>query len=422
MKTTSLLTFSLACASLLLVGCGTSSSDSSTTATTLTSGQLIDNYVQNIDYSCADGTTGVTDVNGSFQCKTLPVKFKLEGLELGEVSSLANDKQVFPQDLLHVSREDTNNTDVIAMARFLQSCDEDNNSRNGIQIRQEVKNAFADKNITFNSKDVDYYATEANVTLIDEDDAVTHLQETTDFVAEVDEKDAKIPQTVLDALYTPAVELSQATKDTLAYMGNEERLAYDVYTVLYDYHQDRATEIKALTNIANNSETTHIATVQLLVKKYITDLSDFNNTDVTDVNFTTAYADYNITELPTGQYNIQAIQDLYDALIAKGKASKQDALEVGCMVEVTDISDLDEDIATAQDDNASDIVTAFEFLRDGSYTHYWSFDKSLKNMGVTDGCCSLGDEYCHPEYPQNTNGQNKDGSGSGEQHQHGKNK
>lgn len=82
----------------------------------------------------------------------------------------------------------------------------------------------------------------------------------------------------------------------------------------------------------------------------------------------------------------------------------QAALEVGCMVEVTDINDLLADIETARADGATDIVAAFEFLRDGSYSHYWAFDNGLKNMGVTDGCCSLGDAYCHPEYPNTPKG------------------
>jgi len=52
----------------------------------------------------------------------------------------------------------------------------------------------------------------------------------------------------------------------------------------------------------------------------------------------------------------------------------------------------------------NDVVNAFEFLRYGSYSHYWAFDSGLKNMGVTDGCCILGDEYCHPEYSDNNKG------------------
>jgi len=225
-----------------------------------------------------------------------------------------------------------------------------------------------------------------------------------------------IPDAVLTAIDSPAVELTQETKDTLAYMGNEERLAYDVYMELYKYHLENSDlEIKQLTNIATNAEMNHLKTVQLLVEKYITDLSEFSNTNSDrdqelslDMNFTS----YSVEELPTGEYNIDVIQELYDALMAKGQQSEQDALEVGCMVEVTDINDLDEDLAIATASNADDIVVAFEYLRDGSYSHYWSFDNSLKNMGIEDGCCSLGDDFCHPEYPQTEN-ENGNGQGHG---------
>jgi len=76
---------------------------------------------------------------------------------------------------------------------------------------------------------------------------------------------------------------------------------------------------------------------------------------------------------------------------------------VGCLVEVVDIDDLDAYIAQAIDANASDVLTVFNFLREGSYSHYGTFDEGLKNMGITDGCCSLSDfeehHLCHPEYP-----------------------
>ena len=445
MKTLTYLSLSLVTAGLLLSGCGSSSSDdlSTTTSVVATSGQLVDNYVANVDYTCSDGTQGVTDENGTFNCSSLPVEFHLGGLKLGQINTLPRDKQVFPQDLVGVPRIDVNNTAVRKMAQFLQSCDDDNNTRNGILIKAHIKTAFADKHETFDPNDVDVYATDANITLISEDDALTHLEETTTFVEHVNEhgnnKDdvtqqgGGIPQKILDALLTPAVALTQETKNTLAYMGNEERLAYDVYTVLYNYQKDQGVELKQLTNIANNSETTHIATVQLLVEKYIKDISEFTNVDNNTTNFDMSYLDFNASTLPTGVYNIDAIASLYNTLITKGQSSAQDALEVGCMVEVTDINDLDRDIAIAQESNATDIVTAFEFLRDGSYSHYWAFDKGLKNMGVTDGCCVLGDPYCHPEYPQNENshsdtggqqggnGQgNGDGTGAG--HQYGKNR
>jgi len=277
--------------------------------------------------------------------------------------------------------------------------------------------------------------------LIDEDDAAAHLEETTTFVEHVNEHGSNkesnaqqggqgIPQKILDALLTPATVLTQNAKDTLAYMGNEERLAYDIYTVLYNYHKEQGTEIKPFLNIANNSEATHIATVQLLVEKYISSIDEFSNIDNNTTNFDISYLDRNATTLPTGVYNIDAIQSLYDTLLAKGQASAQDALEVGCMVEVTDINDLLEDIQIAQDSNASDVVTAFAFLRDGSYSHYWAFDKALKDMGVTQGCAVAGEAYNHPEYPQNEKGQgngeghqgDQTGTGGGAGKQYGKNR
>ncbi len=111
--------------------------------------------------------------------------------------------------------------------------------------------------------------------------------------------------------------------------------------------------------------------------------------------------------MPAGKYGISKIQSLYDALESKGSESAQDALEVGCMVEVTDINDLNDYIDLAESDGAQDVVDAFTVLRNASYEHYWAFDQGLRNMGVDDGCCSLGIigevDYCHSEYPKNGN-------------------
>jgi hypothetical protein len=217
-----------------------------------------------------------------------------------------------------------------------------------------------------------------------------------------------VPDSVLIAINGPMSSLTQDAKNSIAFMGNEERLAHDVYTNLYNYHlQNSAIEITPLLNIANNAEQYHINSVQLLVEKYITDFSDFTNinSDVTQaMNLDMDYAIYPITELPSGEYNIDSINELYSSLMNKGMQSQQDALEVGCMVEVTDINDLNEDLALASESNASDVVTVFEYLRDGSYSHYWSFDSSLINEGISEGCCSLGTEWCHPEYPQTERG------------------
>jgi hypothetical protein len=373
-------------ASFLLLGCSGGGSSDSTTVTTAVEGQLVDNYVENADYVCGESSTiNRTDKDGRFHCQTLPVSFSLGGLRLGSISALASDKQVFPQDLLSVPRADTTNTEVVAMARFLQSCDNDSNLSTGINISDETKTNLENYDEDFNSSNLESYASDTNITLVEEVASIDHLESTVDFVDAVNAV-TKLPENVKTELLSAESVLTQELKDTLSYMQNEERLAYDVYAELYKIHPS----VNQLNNIAVNSESTHIQTVELLILKYINSVEEFSNIDLgTDLSVTTA-----------GTYNISAIKDLYDLLMAKGSASAQDALEVGCMVEVTDINDLDGDIDLAQTSNATDVEAAFEYLRSGSYTHYWAFDKGLKNMGVTNGCCVLGTAYCHPEYPQ----------------------
>jgi len=113
--------------------------------------------------------------------------------------------------------------------------------------------------------------------------------------------------------------------------------------------------------------------------------------------------------LQPGEFAIEAIQSLYDQLLEKGSLSARDALEVGCMVEVTDVNDLDEDIEIAE--GAEDVTLIFTALRSGSYNHYWAFDKALKSMGVEEGCCALGEAYCKTpdEYPASNGGHDHEG-------------
>jgi len=388
---TILLTSTLA-AAFILSGCGGGSDDTTTTASS--TGYFIDSAVANLDYDCiTDGTSGITDASGAFTCQNMnQVRFRIGNLVLGEIGTLPPDGYVLPQDLVGVSREDVTDPQVTAMAQLLQSLDTDSDPENGITLSVEAKSTMPTE--TFNNAAVDTYMDAASLTpaqIRTQTEAQTHLRATVQNMSQTTTSEPTISTTVS--------ELTQAAKDTIAYMGNEERLAHDLYINLYNYHAAEGTIVTQLQNIALNSEVTHISLVQSLVRKY--DLGAEDLTNVTD-----PVADSSITpdQMPSGQYGIPAIQSLYDTLYAKGISSAQDALEVGCMVEVTDITDLDEDIAIAQESNAQDVVDVFTTLREGSYTHYWSFDKGLKNMGVTDGCCSLGTAYCHPEYPQTEKG------------------
>ncbi len=199
-----------------------------------------------------------------------------------------------------------------------------------------------------------------------------------------------LPAEVQVALDAPVSKLSQELTDTLAFMGNEERLAYDVYNALYEQYGT-----KQFTNIATNGEYQHIGAVQQLIQKYKLD----DTISFTNVVDPLGYMNTPIIEMEAGLYDVPEIQKLYDDLMARA-TTEIEALKVGCIIEVVDVNDLTHDIALAQSENATDVVTVFSFLRDGSYNHYWAFDKGLKNKGVSEGCCTLGVDYCHPEYPQ----------------------
>ena len=409
-KKSTTIILSTAAMGMLLIGCG--SSDSTTTEETAT-GYFIDAAVQNAHYKTSSGKEGVTNAQGQFKYKAgESVTFSLGKLQLGTAVPSANGLTT-PNNL-----SDQNDT-VVLMLQTLQSLDSDGNVSNGITIAQETIDklnklstdiSFADLNettlMTLNStydlgldKDGDSHI-DVNAT-----EAVAHMNESVyEWNKEHSKENTKGTGFNLDD-YLPSPSLTQPLKDSLAYMGNEERLAYDVYLNLYDYHQQNSDmEIKQLYNIATNSESKHISIVQSLVQRY-----DLNASDFTDVN-ETVVNDNNLSEsnMPRGVYDIQAIQDLYDSLYALGQNSQEDALKVGCMVEVTDIDDLDKYITQAQDANATDIEAAFNTLRNGSYNHYWAFDKALKNIGVTNGCYYEGDELLTNKegiYPQNENGQ-----------------
>ncbi|MEN8727783.1 MAG: DUF2202 domain-containing protein [Sulfurovum sp.] len=187
----------------------------------------------------------------------------------------------------------------------------------------------------------------------------------------------------------PVSILSQELKDSITYMYNEEGLAYDVYMNIY-----KVQPVNQLQNIAMNSETKHIEEVNNLAIKYDLNMTQYPDTDVP----------YSIEGIGDGNYSVEPIQDLYTLLYDKGINSRQDALEVGCMVEVVDIDDLDEYIELAEESNASDVLAVFNILISGSYKHYWTFHDALIGMGVADGCCEmakdLGHETC-PTYPRN---------------------
>jgi len=200
---------------------------------------------------------------------------------------------------------------------------------------------------------------------------------------------------------TSTSTLTDEQKDALAYMWNEEKLAKDVYFALNELYPHQT-----LYNIASKSETQHQSMVETLLEKY-----DLN---ILVDNYEDGYSFDSLAAIEPGKFIDENVQSLYDTLYDLGSKSLTDALKVGCMVEVTDINDLNEKIEVSEGNE--DLILVFNNLKSGSYNHYWAFDSALKTLGITDGCCSVGADYCKTtdEYPKEEN----EGHGSGYMYGH----
>lgn len=138
----------------------------------------------------------------------------------------------------------------------------------------------------------------------------------------------------------PSEDLSEAEIAGLLYMREEEKLARDVYVTLFD-----TWGYKMFSNIAQ-SEQTHTEAVRDVLEKYAV------NDPVTDD--------------AVGVFVNVALQQLYTELVVRGQASLVEALKVGALIEDLDISDLQKEIATA--DN-QDVIFVYENLLRGSRNH-----------------------------------------------------
>ena len=140
----------------------------------------------------------------------------------------------------------------------------------------------------------------------------------------------------------------------LKLMREEEKLARDVYMVLYNEWN-----LPIFNNIAN-SEQTHTDAVKTLLDIY--HIEDPVSTD------------------EPGVFANQELQTLYDDLVNQGSASLLEALIVGATVEDLDIFDLNELIAQTEN---QDILLVYNNLVKGSRNHMRSFIEQIENNDGT---------------------------------------
>ncbi len=143
------------------------------------------------------------------------------------------------------------------------------------------------------------------------------------------------------------IATADATAEQLVYLIEEEKLAYDVYSAMFELWGS-----KVFGNILK-SESNHQSQVLAIMK----------NPDIADPRSSTA-----------GVFNNAELQTLYNELVAKGSESAVDAYEVGVAIEVLDIDDLTKMLATAKD---ADVIAMMENLRKGSENHLRAFNNQL---------------------------------------------
>lgn len=152
----------------------------------------------------------------------------------------------------------------------------------------------------------------------------------------------------------PLEELSDAEKNWILHMREEEKLARDVYRVLYEKWG-----AGIFTNISTG-EQTHMDAVKMLITKYgLTDPVVSDN---------------------TGEFTDPELQQLFITLTQQGDAGILAAYRVGATIEDLDLNDLGDAIA---DVDNQDVILVFENLAKGSRNHLRSFCKNIIKAGGT---------------------------------------
>ncbi len=154
---------------------------------------------------------------------------------------------------------------------------------------------------------------------------------------------------------SPTVAVVPATPEEIAslkFMREEEKLARDVYRLLFEkWNYVEFDRIAA-------SEQQHFASVGTLLTRY-------------------SIPDPAATDTP-GVFADAKLATLYAELTAKGAQSLKDALEVGVMIEKVDIADL----TAANTTEKFDIKRVYTNLMQASFNHLDAFESALELLAI----------------------------------------
>ncbi len=151
----------------------------------------------------------------------------------------------------------------------------------------------------------------------------------------------------------PKQEVSEKEKDELVYMREEEKLAHDFYSLMYDKWG-----LRPFGNI-KEAETRHMQAVKSILDKY----------SIKDP----------VASMDNGSFTSDKIRNLYDNFVKQGSISAKDALFAGAEIEEVDIADLIKGIKETDND---DIKFIYNNMKNASGNHLRAFVRNLGKYGV----------------------------------------
>jgi hypothetical protein len=157
----------------------------------------------------------------------------------------------------------------------------------------------------------------------------------------------EIPASTGEVNQGAVTDNTKSQESMLLYLIEEEKLAHDVYTVMYSLYGS-----SVFGNIIK-SEESHQSQVLTLLK--VRDITDPRSSEL-------------------GKFSDASLQKFYNELIAQGKQSKENEFKAGIAIEEKDIADITVQLATATD---ADIVSTLEALRSGSESHLRAFNRQI---------------------------------------------
>ncbi len=154
-------------------------------------------------------------------------------------------------------------------------------------------------------------------------------------------------------LETSAVALTAEEEADMLFMREEEKLARDVYILLYDQWADAVFD-----NIAE-SEQRHMDSMAVLLNTY----------GLTDP----------VQDSRVGAFTNPDLATLFTTLTVRGQVSQLEALGVGAFIEEVDMRDIQ---AAIDNSGHADITQTYENLLRGSRNHLRAFVRTIENLGV----------------------------------------